>query len=67
MLTFPQYDKRDIRLVRHMLPTRTHLGCTVERSRSVRLFESTLHTGPLMEFITLSAPASVYEEACLSL
>lgn len=67
MLSFPTYDRRDLKMVRHMLPTRTHLGCVVERSRTVRLFQNTLHTGPVMEFITLSAPREIYEQACVSL
>lgn len=64
MLTFPDFNSKGLMLVRQMLPMRTHLGCVVQRHRSARLFQSTLHTGPVMEFITLSAPAEVFEEAC---
>lgn len=67
MLSFPSYDRRDLKLVREMLATRTHLGCVVERARTVRLFKNTLQTGPVMEFITLSAPPEIFSEACVSL
>lgn len=64
MLTLLPEAGRKFVMVKQMEPSVTHLGCLVERRREARVFSGTAHVGAITEHITLSAPASIYSEAC---
>lgn len=62
MLTLLPSEGRKFVMVKRMEPSVTHLGCLVERYREARV--GTDAYGPIVEHITLSAPDSIYAEAC---
>ena len=44
---------------------RTHLGCRVESEKRAQVYDGTCTAGHIVEHVTLSAAASVFERACL--
>lgn len=44
---------------------RTHLGCTVTSEKRALVYDGTNIAGHIVEHVSLSAPPSVFERACL--
>lgn len=54
-------------LVKSMRPFRTSEGCLVEMEKRAALHDGVhVAAGHIIEHVTLSAPASIYEAACIA-